>query len=170
MWRPGFPFLEQRSAILHGYHRAFCVFSHHYRGTPEQPGLVLGLDQGGQCAGTAFRVSPSDWMDVVGYLDERELIGYPYIPQVLTIEIDNQKVHAYTYIADRDHGHYAGDLGTERSAEIIMGASGVMGLNREYALNTVRELEGLGVQEGRQHDLLKRIEELTGSLSLAKTC
>ena len=80
MWNPGFPYLERRPATLHGYHRAFCVYSHHYRGTPECPGLVLGLDQGGQCRGVAFRVAPEEWDGVVRYLDERELIGYAYTP------------------------------------------------------------------------------------------
>jgi len=168
MWRPGFPYLEQQRAILHGYHRAFCIFSHYYRGTPDHPGLVLGLDHGGFCAGAAFRVSPENWEDVVEYLNDRELIGYPYTPCVVSIEIDGNTVPAYTFVADRDHALYAGDMEIESAAEIIMSASGAMGLNRDYVLNTISELEDQGFQEERQHDLLKRIEELTASLSSAK--
>ncbi len=56
MWHPGFPHLEVRAAHLYGYHRHFCVFSHHYRGTEACPGLVLGLDRGGSCNGLAYRV------------------------------------------------------------------------------------------------------------------
>jgi hypothetical protein len=33
MWHPGFPHLEVRPALLHGYHRHFCIYSHIYRGT-----------------------------------------------------------------------------------------------------------------------------------------
>ena len=47
MWNPGFPYVDARPAHLLGYHRAFCLYSEHYRGTPEHRGLVLGLDSGG---------------------------------------------------------------------------------------------------------------------------
>jgi cation transport protein ChaC len=57
MWDPGFRFTERRRGLLRGYHRAFCIYSHHYRGTPQSPGLVLGLDHGGACRGIVYRVA-----------------------------------------------------------------------------------------------------------------
>src|SRR5690606_20140821 len=78
MWRPGFPFLEQRPAILRGAHRSLCVYSHVHRGTPERPGLVLGLDQGGSCRGVAFRVAAAERENVLTYLRAREQVTAVY--------------------------------------------------------------------------------------------
>src|SRR5260370_1868691 len=72
MWRPGFEFVEQVPARLIGEHRALCVYSFDHRGTPEKPGLVLGLDRGGACRGIAFRVAASRRNDTVQYLRSRE--------------------------------------------------------------------------------------------------
>lgn len=162
MWQPGFAHTEAVPALLHGYHRSFCVYSHHYRGTPEQPGLVLGLAPGGSCRGLAFRVPVAGEAAVRDYLTERELVSYAYVPMVLPVEIPGGAVEAYTFVADPDHRQYAGDLGIERCAEIIMEARGIAGLNRDYLINTVRRLEKEGYADVRLHPLLERIEHLTG--------
>src|ERR1700710_3303101 len=74
MWRPDFEFIEKVPARLVGEHRALCVYSFVHRGTPEKPGLVLGLDRGGACRGIAFRVAQNNRAATVGYLREREQV------------------------------------------------------------------------------------------------
>ena len=69
MWNPGFAHIDRKAAGLDGYHRAFCIYSHHYRGTPERPGLVLGLDSGGRCDGVAFRIEAAARDGVIAYLN-----------------------------------------------------------------------------------------------------
>lgn len=163
MWRPGFGFAEVRPALLTGWHRAFCLYSLHYRGTPAQPGLVLGLDMGGSCRGLAFRVPARDAEMAVEYLNERELVGYAYNPRTLPVQFeDGATVPAYTFVADRSHRHYAGDLGLEKSAAIIMDAQGCAGLNRDYLINTVRKLEAEGHADPSLHTLLREVERQTG--------
>lgn len=163
MWRPGFEFAEVRPALLTGWHRAFCLYSLHYRGTPAQPGLVLGLDLGGTCRGLAFRVPAKDAELAVEYLNERELVGYAYDPRTLPVRLeDGNTVPAYTFVADRTHRHYAGDLGLEKSAAIIMDAQGCAGLNRDYLINTVRKLESEGYADMSLHTLLREVERQTG--------
>ena len=88
MWRPGFAFVESVTAHLAGEHRALCVYSWVHRGTPEQPGLVLGLDRGGSCRGVAFRVDGGRRDEVVAYLREREMVTSVYREVWRTIRLD----------------------------------------------------------------------------------
>src|SRR5262245_44777145 len=67
MWNPGFHYIERQQAIVHGFHRSLCMYSYMYRGTPERPGLVLGLDRGGACHGVAFRVAAEEWAATIAY-------------------------------------------------------------------------------------------------------
>ncbi|MGC2857151.1 gamma-glutamylcyclotransferase [Novispirillum sp. DQ9] len=166
MWNPGFAFDDSVAAVLEGHHRSFCVWSRHYRGTPEAPGLVLGLNPGGgHCEGTAFCIRPEDAAEVRDYLRERELCGYAYVEATLPVRLrDGRTCEAYTFIADRAHRHYAGDLPVDEAAEIIMRAEGVGGLNRDYLINTVRALERHGVHEPPLHALLREVERRTGEI------
>lgn len=165
MWNPGFAFEERQGAVLDGYHRAFCIYSRHYRGTPERPGLVLGLNADGACRGVAFRVADARVPEVRSYLRERELCGYAYREADLAVRLDDGRaVTAYTFVADPDHVAYAGDLGVGPSAEIIMGAAGLGGLNRDYLINTVRELERHGFAEDSLHALLEEVSRRTGEI------
>ena len=74
MWRPGFDFLERRNARLVGAHRALCVYSFVHRGTPEKPGVVFGLDRGGNCRGIAYRVASARRSETIEYLRGREQV------------------------------------------------------------------------------------------------
>src|SRR5579863_4521013 len=108
MWRPGFAFVERRPAIVRGYHRALCVYSHVHRGTPESPGLVLGLDRGGSCKGVAFRVREEDALATVAYLRQGEQVTLVYRELHLRAQLDDGRgVTALSYAVDRTHGQYA---------------------------------------------------------------
>ncbi len=159
MWRPGFAHEAEAPALLRGYHRAFCVYSVHYRGTPARPGLILGLDRGGSCRGRAYGVAAADAEAVIAYLDAREQVTAVYVRRRVTIEIAGERVPAMTYVADRAHGQYAGKLTPRRAAEIILGGHGVAGGNPEYLERTVAHLDELGILDGPLHDLLALVRE-----------
>ena len=83
MWRPGFVFAARHKAVVHGWRRRLCIYSHIYRGVPEKPGIVLGLDAGGECVGVAFQVGPNLREPTLRYLRERELISDVYIEKLV---------------------------------------------------------------------------------------
>ena len=145
MWRPDFPHLERHFGVVHGFHRAFCIYSHVHRGTREQPGLVLGLDNGGSCKGAAYRVRAADAETVVEYLVRREMVTRVYTPRWVTVRIDGQTVRAHTYTAAHNHVQYAGKLSPDQAARYIRNSNGRSGNNVEYLRNTVAHLEDLGI-------------------------
>jgi len=148
IWRPGFPFVERRPARLAGAHRALCVYSWVHRGTPERPGLVLGLDRGGTCRGVAFRVAALDRDAVVDYLREREQVTSVYLERLREIRFDDGgRAEALTYVVDRHHGQYAGKLEEDTQFTIIAGAAGRSGANRDYVVNTAAHLAELGMPD-----------------------
>src|SRR3546814_4674238 len=121
MWNPGFPHVERETALLRGFHRRFCVYSHRYRGTPERPGLVLGLDHGGSCRGIAFRVPATEVADTLVYLWEREMVTGVYRPTMLTVGLPGGAMRACGFVVDRRHRQYCGRLELDRTVDIIAG-------------------------------------------------
>jgi len=159
MWRPGFEAAERQAATLWGWHRSMCILSTHYRGTPEQPGLVLGLDQGGCCRGIAFRAMPGQAEAVRDYLHERELVSDVYIPRFAPIRLDDgRRVPAYIFTAKRSHSQYAGHLPPERQRELIRQGQGHGGSSRDYLAATVENLKALGLSGGAMHRLLALVD------------
>ncbi|MEM8572243.1 MAG: gamma-glutamylcyclotransferase [Pseudomonadota bacterium] len=150
IWHPGFDYLSRHLASLSGHSRSFCMVSVHYRGTPERPGLVLALDaaSGCVCEGVAYRVSQSHAAETLAYLRERELVSYAYVEAWLPVHLQSgETVEAVTYVIDRDHPQYRGDLDLQRQADIIASAEGPRGPNADYLFNTVDGLVELGLHD-----------------------
>jgi cation transport protein ChaC len=160
MWRPDFPFLERRPGRLIGAHRALCVFSHVHRGTPEKPGLVLGLDRGGACRGIAYRVSSENRTQTIAYLREREQTTMVYREVTRAVWLQGspaQRVSALCYVADRGHPQYAGRLSIDEQLRYIRQGHGRSGANPEYVIATVRALEAFGCRDETLHILAERL-------------
>jgi cation transport protein ChaC len=147
MWNPEMAFAETRPAVLHGFHRRFCLYSRDYRGTPERPGLVLGLDRGGSCRGLARRLPPDALAAAIDRLWAREMAGQVYDMRAVTVATPKGAVAAYAFTVRRDNVDYAGRLPLDRVAAIIAGATGGRGTGRDYLANTVRHLDELGIRD-----------------------
>ena len=150
IWRPGFPHDQAHPALLRGFHRRFCLWSRHYRGTAEAPGLVLGLDRGGACRGVAFRVPGPAAAAVLAYLEERENPAGDAVYHRRTLPVrlldSGRSVRAVTYLANRRHPAYCRPP-AEDAARVIACGIGVTGPNRDYLHNTVTFLRDLGVRD-----------------------
>src|SRR6187397_1762427 len=151
MWKPGFEFVEQAPARLIGEHRALCVYSFDHRGTPQKPGLVLGLDRGGACRGVAFRVAEKNRAATVTYLREREQVTSVYREVKRSVWLENearQRVSALVYVVDRGHVQYAGRLSLAEQLRHVLQGHGQSGVNRDYVLATVKSIEAAGFRDG----------------------
>ena len=157
MWNPGFPHIEVQPATLDGFHRHFCIYSFFYRGTPECPGLVLGLDEGGSCIGMAYRVPAAERKVVMDYLFEREMISGVYHPGWHDITLKNgDVVTAATFVADIKHEQYAGRLNPEGLISHLLQGVGSSGRCIEYLENTVTHLKALNIEDPGLEDLLAK--------------
>ena len=148
MWNPGFAHVETARARLSGYRRALCVRSFVHRGTPDRPGLVLGLDRGGSCVGMAFRVPGELRGEVMDYLRERELVTHVYLERELHAQLaDGRRVGVVTYVCDRAHRQYAAGIDADEAAAIVREARGKSGDNPAYVLSTIDHLKALGIRD-----------------------
>jgi cation transport protein ChaC len=160
MWRPGFDFTERVDAKLIGAHRALCVYSFVHRGTPERPGLVLGLDRGGACRGLAFRVQASKRAETVAYLRGSEQVTMVYREFVRPVRLrtnPERVVPALVYMVDRSHPQYAGRLTLDQQLHIVRQGHGMSGHNRDYVIETVAAMEAMGYRESDLHLLAERL-------------
>ncbi|GKQ53624.1 gamma-glutamylcyclotransferase [Bradyrhizobium sp. Ce-3] len=162
MWKPGFEFLEQVPARLIGEHRALCVYSFDHRGTPEKPGLVLGLDRGGACRGIAFRVAAPLRHDTIAYLRAREQTTNVYREVMRSVWLENaarDRVSALAYVVDRGHVQYAGRLSLSEQVRLVQQGHGRSGNNRDYVLSTVASIEKQGFRDQPLHQLAAMLHD-----------
>ena len=165
MWRPGFPVAAAAPGLLKGAHRSLCVISIFHRGTREQPGLVLGLDRGGACRGTVYRVAPGAEEETVAYLRTREQVTDVYVEAYRPVRIldgSGITVKALTYLVDHNHEQYAGVLAPEALLSLVSQGQGRSGTNIDYVLSTAKELRTMGLRDSVLDWLVERISESRG--------
>ena len=162
MWNPGFPHEAILPAWVEGYARAFCVRSQGHRGTPERPGLVVGLTPGGRCRGLLIQAQEHHKASILDYLWRREMdLADGYVPRrVIARTDDGHEIEALTFVVDLAHAAYAGRLSTEETARRIATAHGQRGSNRDYLERTLAELDRLGIQDPGLISLGRAVRQL----------
>ncbi len=147
IWHPDFEFSERHRVRIHGYHRAFCISSTRYRGTPELPGVVLGLDRGGSCHGVVYRMKPGHEGEIIERLYRREMPNQVYTPKMLPVRLPGERrIEAIAFVARRDHPSYL-RLSRDEILRRLSSCRGRRGHNREYAINTWHALREWGIED-----------------------
>ena len=147
IWNPAFHYIEKRPALLHGWHRRFCLKLFMGRGTPQTPGLMLGLDEGGSCHGVAFRIAAEKVREELSILWQREMYGGAYHARLLPMETEGGTISAVTFVINHDHPRYVREMSLEQTVELISTGCGDLGTCREYLENTVNHLRELGLSD-----------------------
>lgn len=168
IWNPLFHYEERRRATLRGFHRRFCLWSMMGRGTPEAPGLVLGLDLGGACCGLAYRLPAGKAVEELRLLWRREMVVGSYAPRWARVEAapcgDShgcaEELRALTFVVNHDHPNYAGRLDFDAVARALASASGHLGSAAEYLFHTVDALAAHGLRDAHLERLRHRVTEL----------
>jgi cation transport protein ChaC len=132
LWNPLFPFEEARPARLSGRHRSFCLWSLASRGTVNQPGLVLGLDRGGSCHGVVYQLPAKCARDELALLWRREMVLGAYHPLWVTVRHHDKPIVALTFVVDRNHRQYTGQLTLGEQANVLASAAGAFGSSADY--------------------------------------
>ena len=108
LWNPTVEYIEQFSAKIYGFHRSFCMKTSLGRGSFENPGLMLALDHGGSCRGSAFRLNKNDAIKNIDILFKREMVTGTYKPKLLKTKLNNnnKKVLSLAFTVDKKHKNY----------------------------------------------------------------
>lgn len=162
LWRPEFEFVEQKLATLKGYHRALCLWSRINRGTPEIPGLVFGLEQGGSCGGMVFRIPAKQVVQTFHALWSREMMTGAYHPSWIECDTAQGTVSALAFVINQQAPGYAPTLPMDDLVRIVMNARGKYGSCFEYVEQTHIALEALGIHDLHLQELVNRIRTLQG--------
>lgn len=160
IWDPCFTASDRRAVTLTSHRRAFNVWSMLARGTPEQPGLGLGLEPGGTCTGLAFLLNDTNLQTDLAALWAREMHSGIYVPEWLTVTADSGPFTALCFVADTSHAQYAGVLQDDDVAAVIASAEGKFGSCRDYLASTVQALDAHGFPDAALQSMLDRVETI----------
>jgi cation transport protein ChaC len=156
IWNPAIRFVEQRVALIHGWHRRFCLSLESGRGSPERPGLMLALDRGGSCRGVAYRFAEDEVEEEMLLVWRREMLSGAYHARWVEAATAGGPVRAVTFVANRAHDRFLA-LPDDEVAERVATARGAIGSCAEYLAETVTHLERLGFHDASLERIRARI-------------
>lgn len=157
LWNPCVTVAEWRAARLYGYHRDFQIKLIHGRGSPDAPGLMLGLVPGGSCQGQALRLPGENLEHELLMVWRREMLTGVYVPRWVELHAGDVRLPAITFVANPRHASYCGRLSDAKVIELLATGSGMIGSAAEYLTNTVAHLDAQGIHDRRLRNLRARV-------------
>lgn len=158
---PGFHFAEVRLAELAGHQRRFSYMTRLARGSPENPGLMLSLDEcKGACHGLAFRIAAELVHTESAMVWGREMIRGGYCARLLPVGTPQGPITALVFCSNPLHPEHVDGLSLEETAAIIASGSGVLGTNREYLERVAAQLAGLGITDVYIEQLVQQVRSI----------
>ena len=160
IWNPAIRTVESKIAKIQGWHRSFCLSVTAGRGTPANPGLVLALDTGGDCIGTAYRIADENVKTELELLWRREMVCGSYIPRwVEVLDAEGNKFgYALAFTINPESPRYVKDMNVNAIIERLSTASGGLGTAADYLLRTRDGLRQWGIPDAELEWLSERVE------------
>jgi cation transport protein ChaC len=162
MWNPALKVTESRPARIAGWTRNFCLTLILGRAMPDKPGLMLAIEPGEGLTGVVHRIDSDHVESETEILWMREMLSGAYTPVWVDCETDDGAVPAITFVIDKSHSRYAGDVPLAEQARRIATAEGQAGNNRDYLYRCRAELQRLGVVDPYVEALFSAVTALTG--------
>jgi len=163
MWNPALDFDAREHAVLHGWHRSFCLRMVSGRGSPSAPGRMLAVERGGVTHGVALRLPSAVLAEELPLVWTREMVFGAYRPTWTAVTFaDGRSVSAITFAADPARPQYRPDASVEVVTPLIASASGPFGSNADYVFNLRRALRGCGAYDPYIEALVAGLEPLCG--------
>ncbi|MDM0078443.1 gamma-glutamylcyclotransferase [Variovorax sp. J2P1-59] len=147
MWNPAMDAAHASIARVQGWHRRFCLRSLLGRGSPQEPGAMLGLDRGGACQGVLFRIEAAKVSTELRLLWRREMFTGSYDARWVPAENRAGALRALTFVVNRQHERYIGGHPIHDVAQLIRTGKGTLGTSRAYFEATVETLARLGIRD-----------------------
>jgi glutathione-specific gamma-glutamylcyclotransferase len=162
IWKPVFQPVETARAVALGWQRAFCLRIVRFRGTVEQPGLMMQIDRGGQCEGLVQQVAVGREREDLSVLWRREMTNKPpsNFPRWIDVSVEGKPTKAVAFTANPEHPNYVSGLKPDEIAMTLSLACGHWGSCAEYLHQTVLSLETHGIHDNYLWDLQERVAAL----------
>jgi cation transport protein ChaC len=166
IWKPAFDYARMVRGTAQGWRRSFCLRLTRFRGTAQQPGLMMALDRGGTCEGFAQQLHEGREYEELQKLWRREMTMKPPAnhPRWIEVKLENSSVLAIAFTANPKRPNYAADLSPGEISRTLSIACGHWGSGADYLHQTVNALEAAGI-----HDpYLWQLQELVAEHIIAR--